>query len=241
MIGSLLRVPEPGASPAARFSRVGRIGAATALVLGAGLQLAAFSIEPASEATIDRLRWIADHPGQANLAKLCDLLAMPFLLGSALVYVLLSKDRSPRLAYAAGILLGTGLVGLTAVQGYETTQFGLAQDGRFDLVTLADAIDNVTIPPAIAMIVMLLVGGFFGLLGMAVALWRSRAVPRAAVLLIPVFVLVDFILQRGLAGHAIQFVAASWIAWVVLRAGESPTGARPAESPIGATPTAPQG
>ena len=127
------------------------------------------------------------------------------------------------------------------MQGYETTQFGLAQDGRFDLVTLADAIDNVTIPPAIAMIVMLLVGGFFGLLGMAVALWRSHAVPRAAVLLIPVFVLVDFILQQGFAGHAIQFVAATWIAWVVLRAGESPTGARPAESPIGAMPTAPQG
>lgn len=122
MIGSLLRVPEPSASPAARFSRAGRIGAAAALVLGAGLQLAAFSIERANEATIDRLRWIAEHPGQANLAKLCDLLAMPFLLGSALVYVLLSRQRSRRLAYAAGILLGTGLAGLTAVQGSETTQ-----------------------------------------------------------------------------------------------------------------------
>ena len=71
---------------------------------------------------------------------------------------------------------------------------------------------------------------------MAVALWRSGAVPRAAVLLIPVFVLVDFILQQGLAGHVIQFVAATWIAWVVLRARESPTRATPAESPIRATP-----
>jgi hypothetical protein len=105
MIGSLLRVPEPAASPAARFSRAGRIAAATTLVLGAELQFAAFSLEPASEATIDRLRWIADHPGQVNLTKLCDLLAMPFLLGSALVYLLLSRKGSPRLAYAAGILL----------------------------------------------------------------------------------------------------------------------------------------
>jgi Family of unknown function (DUF6624) len=78
------------------------------------------------------------------------------------------------------------------------------------------------------------------LFGTQVADWRSRAVPRAAVLLIPVFVLVDFILQQGLAGHAIQFIAATWIAWVVLRAGESPAGATPAESPIGATPTPPQ-
>ena len=184
------------------------------------MQLASFSIEPASDETIDRLRWISDHPGRANLAKLCDVLAMPFLVGSALVYVLLSRERSPRLAYAAGILLATGLVGLSIVQGYETTQFGLAQDGRFDLATLAVAIDDLTIPPAIAMIIMLLLGGVLGLLGMAVALWRSAAVPRAAVLLVPVFVIVDFFLQKGLVGHVIQFVAACWIAWVVLRAGE---------------------
>ena len=184
------------------------------------MQLASFSIEPASDETIDRLRWISDHPGRANLAKLCDVLAMPFLVGSALVYVLLSRERSPRLAYAAGILLAIGLVGLSIVQGYETTQFGLAQDGRFDLATLAVAIDDLTIPPAIAMIIMLLLGGVLGLLGMAVALWRSAAVPRAAVLLIPVFVIVDFFLQQGLVGHVIQFVAACWIAWVVLRAGE---------------------
>ena len=57
-------------SPAARFSRAGRVGAAAVLVLGAGLQLAAFSIEPASEETIDRLRWIAAHPARANFAKL---------------------------------------------------------------------------------------------------------------------------------------------------------------------------
>jgi hypothetical protein len=56
MVGSLLRVPDRAASPAARIRWAGRIGAATAHVLGAGLQLAAFSIEPASEATIERLR-----------------------------------------------------------------------------------------------------------------------------------------------------------------------------------------
>jgi hypothetical protein len=133
---------------------------------------------------------------------------MPFLVGSALGYALLSRERSPRLAYAAGILLATGLVGLSIVQGYETTQFGLAQDGRFDLATLAVAIDDLTIPSAIAMIIRLLLGGVLGLLGMAVALWRSGTVPRAAVLLIPVFVIVDFFLQQGVAGHVIQFVAA---------------------------------
>lgn len=220
-IASLLEVPEPAASPAARFSPVGRLAAAATLVLGAGFQLISFITEPANDETIDRLRWIADHPDRANLAKLCDVLAMPFLIGTALVYVLLGREHSQRLTYAAGTLLGFGLVGLSIVQGFETLQFGLAQDGRFDLTTLADAIDDVTIPPAAAMIVLLLVGGFFGLLAMALALWRSGAVPRGAVLLIPAFVLVDFILQQGLAGHAIQFVAACWIAWAVMRAGRA--------------------
>jgi hypothetical protein len=221
-IASLLDIPELAASPATRFSPFGRLAAGATLVLGAGFQLASFITEPANEETIDRLRWIAEHPDRANLAKLCDVLAMPLLIGTALVYVLLSRQRSPRLAYAAGTLLGFGLVGLSLAQGYETLQFGLAQDGRFDLMALADAIDDVTIAPAIAMIVLLLIGGFFGLLTMAVALWRSGAVPRGAVLLIPAFVLVDFILQQGLAGHAIQFVAACWIAWAMLRAGRAP-------------------
>ncbi len=220
-IRSLLDVPEPATSPAARFTPGGRLAAAGTLVLGAGLQLASFAIEPANDETIDRLRWIADNPDRANLAKLCDVLAMPFLIATVLVYVLLSRERSPRLSYAGGALLGFGLVGLTLVQGFETLQFGLAQDGRFDLTELADAIDDATIPPAIAMIVLLLVGGFFGLLTIAAALWRSGAVARGAVLLIPAFVLVDFILQQGLAGHVIQFVAACWIAWAVLRAGRT--------------------
>jgi hypothetical protein len=218
-LASLLHVPEPAASPAARFTPGGRLAAAATLVLGAGFQLAAFILEPANDETVDRLRWIADHADRANLAKLCDALAMPFLFGTALVYVLLSRRRSPRLTYAAGALLVSGLVGLTMIQGFETLVFGLAEDGRFDLAMLADAIDDVTIPSAIVMIILLLIGGFLGLLTMAYALWRSRAVPRAAVLLIPAFVLVDFILQQGLAAHVIQFVAASWIAWAVLSTG----------------------
>jgi hypothetical protein len=226
-LASLFEIPEPAASPAVRFGSAGRLAAALTLVLGAGFQLASFILEPANDETIDRLRWVAEHPERANLAKLCDVLAMPFLIGAALVYVLLSRERSPRLAYAAGTLLGFGLVGLSIVQGAETLEFGLAQDGRIDLTTLADVIDDVSIAPAIAMILMLLIGGFFGLLAMALALWRSRAVPRGAVLLIPAFVLVDFILQQGLVAHVIEFVAACWIAWAVLRAGRAAPGRVP--------------
>jgi hypothetical protein len=131
-----------------------------------------------TDLTIDWLHWVADHPDLANLMKVFDLLQMPFLFGTVLVYVLLSRERSPRIAYAGGILLGCGFVGLSAVEGYETLAYALAQDGRFDLTALADVVDAQSSPPAIVMLLLLLVGGFFGLLTSAVALWRSGAVPR---------------------------------------------------------------
>jgi hypothetical protein len=217
----MLKAPDLGASPARRWTSAGSVAAAGTLVLGAAFQLAAFITEPKHDETIDRLRWIADNPDRADLAKTFDLLAMPFLLGTALVYVLLTRERSRRLAYAGGILLGCGMVGLTAVQGYEILQFKLAQDSRFDLIALADAVDEVS-PPMIVMLLLFIPGAIFGLVTFTVALWRSCAVPRGAVLLIPAFIVVDIFLSQGLAGHAISFAAACWIASAVLLAGRAP-------------------
>jgi hypothetical protein len=216
-LASVLEAPEPAASPAVDFTRAGRLAAAGTLVLGAGFQLAAFLTEVQHDKTIDRLRWIADHPDRANLAKLFDLLAMPFLFGTVLVYILLARERSPRLAYAGGILLGCGMVGLTAAQGLETLEFKLADDGRFGLSALAHLVDDLSTAPAIAMLILFIPGAFFGLLTLTVALWRSRAVPRGALALIPLFILLDFALQQGVAGHAVALVGACWIASALLR------------------------
>jgi hypothetical protein len=215
---TLWTVPDPASSPATRFTRWGRIGAVTTLVLAAGFQLAAFIAEPRHPETIDRLQWIADNEARANVAKTCDFLAMPFLFGVVIVYVLLSRERSRRLSYAGGIILACGMVGLTAAQGYEILLFDLTQDGRFDLTDLADASDGVA-APGIAMFLLFLPGAVFGLLTMAVALWRSQAVPRAPVLLIPAFIILDIPLQQGLLAHAVAFVGACWIAAVILLAG----------------------
>jgi hypothetical protein len=56
---------------------------------------------------------------------------------------------------------------------------------------------------------------------LAVALWRSRAVPRCAILLIPLFILTDFVLQMGVLGHTIALMGAWWIASSVLLAGRA--------------------
>jgi hypothetical protein len=215
---AIYRAPELSSSPATRFTPVGRLAAAATLVLGAAFQLAAFVTEPKHDETIDRFQWIADNPDRADLAKLFDVLAMPFLFGTVIVYVLLSRERSRRLAYAAGILLGCGMVGLSMIQGYETFAFTVVQDGSFDLAALADAFEE-TSPPAIAVLLLFIPGAFFGLVTMTIALWRSKAVPLGAVALIPAFIVVDLFLSRGLEGHVISFVGACWIASAVLLAG----------------------
>lgn len=227
---SILKIPEPTASPAARWTLVARVAAAGTLVLAAGLQLAANSIGAQTGSTLDAVRWVADHPDLANLASVSALLSVPFYLGTVLVYVLLSRRRSPRLAYTTGILLGCGFVGLSAVEGYEALAVALAQDGRFDLTALAEVVDQMSSPSGIAMLLILIPFSFFGLLASTVALWRSRAVPRAAVLLIPAYILVDFFLYEqfgvvpGFAGPAISFVAACWIASAVLLARRTQKG-----------------
>jgi hypothetical protein len=202
---------------AASWTTLGRRAAAATVVLGATFQVLAFATIPEFDDTTERLRWVAGHETQAQISKTFDVLAMPFLVGAAIVYLLLSRARAPRLAWAGGILLVTGMVGLSMVQGAEVTEFALAQDGRFDITALADAMDNISTPSAIALFLLFLPGAVFGILLTCAALWRSRAVPRGAVVLLLAFVVIDIALQKGLIAHAIALVAAGWIALTILR------------------------
>ena len=110
------------------------------------------------------------------------------------------------------------MVGLSMVQGLETLEFALANDSRFDPAALAKAVDDISTPPAIVIGVMFLGGVLFGLLTTTAALWRSRAVPGGAVILILVFIVTDIALQRPLIAHVIALVAAAWIASAIYAA-----------------------
>jgi hypothetical protein len=125
-----------------------------------------------------------------------------------IVYVLLARERSTRLAWAGGILLGLGLCGLVTLQGFEALEFALVRDGRFDLVALADLVDNVSTAPAIAMAIVFLGGVTLGILVTSAAVWRSGAVPRGVALLLVVFFIVDAPLSQPLIGHLIALVGA---------------------------------
>src|SRR3954454_23271658 len=112
--------------PAARLSPFARAAAVTTLLLGSGFQAASFLLFSVTDSRAGFARIAAD-PGPAQLAKLFDVLAMPFLVGGVAVYVLLGRRRSPRLAWIGGWLMGLGLIGLTALQGWELLAYSLAE------------------------------------------------------------------------------------------------------------------
>ena len=211
------------ASPASNWTLAGRVAAATTLILGAALPLTSHLAQPTLPDNDDALAWAAANPGLANLTKVLDVSALPFLFGSALVYVLLSRQSSPRLAYIGGILLGCGLVGLSAVEGYETLLVDLAGDNRTTMDVLAEAAGQ-TAPAAILMLLLLIVGSSLGTLTLAVALWRSAAIPRVAAGMVALPLLVDVVFTESLGvgphwlSHAIALVTSCWIGWVVLSA-----------------------
>jgi hypothetical protein len=215
---SALTVADRTANPAARFSQLGRLAAAGTLVVGATFQVLAFALMPDFDKTTERLQGVADHSGQAEASKLFDLLAVPFLLAGVIVYVVLTRERAPRLAWAGGILLGFGMCGLMAAQGFEALQFALADDGRFNLEALADVVDNVSSAPVIVMAVMFIAGAALGILTISAALWRSRVVPRGVPILIVLFFIVDAPLSQPLIGHLIALVAAVWLAAAIMLA-----------------------
>jgi hypothetical protein len=215
---SALTVADRAANPAVRFTALGRWAAAGTLVVGATFQVVAFALIPNFAHTVDRLEWIAAHSARADASKTFDLLAVPFLLAGVIVYVLLTRERTPRLAWASGIVLGLGMCGLMAVQGWETLEYALAADGRFRLVPLGDVVDNIPSAPAAVMGVLFIVGALLGIVLTALALWRSRVVPRAVPILMITFIVTDVALQQPLIAHVIALVAALWIATTILGA-----------------------
>ena len=92
--------PETAPHPAAR------VAAAGTLVLADALRLASHLAQPTLPANQDALAWAAANPGLASLTKLLDLLALPFIFGAALVYVLLSRQSSPAFPTPAEVSSG---------------------------------------------------------------------------------------------------------------------------------------
>jgi hypothetical protein len=209
----------PVEHPATALSRPLRIACAATLLLGTGLQAASFPLLTATDLE-SHYEQVAASPALADLSLILNVLAMPFLIGGAAVYVLLGRRRSPRLAWTGGLLLAGGLVLLATMMGREVVTYALAQDGVLPPAQVADVLRTVDTAPAMVVQMVFLLGVALGLLLTAAALWRSRWVPRPAVAGLVAFLVID-IAGRPVEAHLLAFLSAAWIAVSFLRAPKS--------------------
>jgi hypothetical protein len=204
--------PAPSYPPAPPLSRW---AVAAMLVGGATLQLIEELIEPPFADDGARFDWMAAHTTTHAVDVVIGLLAIPLLIGSILQ---LGRRawRMPRLARVGVALSVVGFSALAAVHGFEGAEVAFL-DGGVTPATATAA--TASIQPALAVPLMAMFLGTLtiGLPLLMVALWRSRSVPRGAILLVFVFMLVDFAApDMAFPSHGFSFIAFVWMAVAIV-------------------------
>lgn len=145
-----------------------------------------------------------------------DLLAVPFLFWTAMVWLLLSRRTSPRLAWTGAILLTCAVAGQGVISGVEVISYVVGTSGRIDISAYSEVIDSGSGLPMAAFTVMFMGGALGGILAMMIALWRSRTLPRAACALMVGFQILDFV-GPDLPYTPIALVVFCWMALSIAR------------------------
>ena len=205
------RRARPG-RPATPWTPRGRIAGAACLVAGTlGWTIASFigfGLDGVAQLEFDRM-----HPVAAGIGLSCDLIGTVFVLGAAVVWLLLGRERSPKIAWTGAVMLGFALIAQGAVSGVEITKYALARDGRFDLSALADAIASPSQMgiPGYVFLPMFMIGAFLGLVLAMIAVWRSGSVARPAIILVVLFQ-VSQALPMPVPTTPLLLVGAIWMA-----------------------------
>jgi hypothetical protein len=208
--------PAPLRSAAAAWGPVGRVAAATTFALGGALWTVGDLIGFGKDGG-DHLAYMHDHPGAAAIGLTGDLLGTLFMLGAAAAWFQLSRHRSPKLAVAGAVLLSIGLAMQCVVSGVEMTQFALVRSGVVSVGGLATALASPTALglPGYVAFPLWIIGAFVGIVVAMVALWRSHAVARPAIVLVLLFQVTQFV--GVVPGSPFLLVGLVWMAVDVLR------------------------
>lgn len=169
----------------------------------------------------DLVSFEREHPTLAGIGLAADLIGTILILGAVVVWFLLARQRSPRLARAGAALLGVALIAQGVVCGVEISQFALAVDGHVDMSAVATALASPS-QMGIAGYVfapLWFVAPLAGIVLMMVALWRSRTLARAAIVLVVAFQLVQIF--GVFPGTVLLTVGMCWMAVSVLIAGRT--------------------
>jgi hypothetical protein len=207
--------------PAAKWGIAARFAAVATLMLGFGVHLVSVWLNPTPHGSDDDIllsltQWIADNPGAASLGKVLDTLFVIFMVGAVIVMTLLGRRRSPKLAMVGGVMFGAGLVALAVHEGYESFYVMMLVNG---LATPREAADLIleTSPADLVAQAIFLIGMTLGLILTVVSLWRSRAVPRLAAVLLLAFLVVDLAGLR-VVSHLLGLTSMALMSGAILRA-----------------------
>jgi hypothetical protein len=203
--------PIPIESPARPAGLAGRWATAAVLVAGATLQLVEELIEPPFAVDADRFRWMATHTTLHSIDVIIGLWAIPFMIAGTLLLARKAR-RMPRLAWTGAALGLIGFSALAAVHGFEAAEVALF-DAGVSPATMSAATDHLQPALGIPLLAMFLGTLSIGLPMLMVALWRSRAVPRGAIVVIFAFMLLDFFgPEVPFPSHGLSFIAFTWMA-----------------------------
>lgn len=195
---------------------VGRITAAVVLIAGATLQLIEEMIEPPFATDTERFAWMAQHTTLHAVDIGIGLAAIPLLITAVLLLARLA-GRMPRLARTGAAICVVGFCGLAAVHGFEYAELAML-DAGVSPATVETAVG--TVEPAIVIPFMATFLGALsvGLPLLLIALWRSRSVPRGAIVTSFAFTLLDFVgPEMPFPSHGLSFIAFTWMAVAILR------------------------
>lgn len=216
--------PQTPATAAPPFSRALRIVAGVALI-AAGLlnglpRVLVEFLTGGQETFSDQIAWAQEHDlvhGIEQTALVVSSLVMPIgLLGVAHV----CRFRAPVLTAVATPLVIWGMWGFGNVlaMGYVSGTVAPSVLPVDDAVALNDALGSHAGVVATALVPHL-IGSFLGLVLLSVAVWRSRALPRAAAVLLVAFLVWDFALPPlgPVDAHLLLVLAWGWMGIHLLR------------------------
>jgi hypothetical protein len=202
-------------SPAAGWPALGRVAAAAALAGGGALWLVG-DLVGFGHSGVDRGSYVQAHPAIAGVGVVADMLGTTLLFFALPVWLLLSRQRSPRLAWTGAILGTFGMAAQAVLHGVDITDYMMARSGTIDFAAFHRVIDSGSGLPFAVFMVMFLIGAFVGTAITMVALWRAGTLPRPALLLWVAFLVVNLV-SVPMPTTILAFLALAWMALAIAR------------------------
>ena len=212
------------------WQRNGRYAAAAALV---GSSLLWFVSDLVSFAAhgMGRVAFTQAHPQIVGLAISADMLSVPLMFGTVVVWYLLGRVASPRIATAGAVMLTCGTAGQAILIGVDVAQHVISthESDQLQPTAFEAALNGSMSVPFVVFFGLFYIGAFLGTLVSMVAVWRSRTLPRGALLLSLLFLLAA---MSGVPAPvtAIELAACVWFAAAILRRRQRQLGGDPSGS-----------